>query len=149
MAALPEVHQALLRSRPIAAEGLKFVVTHVIESGELRAAQCSASVQYPFHVDVEMDRWMPLLLAACNGRPTGMELYEIMRQQGHVPVEAQPEELGRYSPHSANRQPVPVYLLAQLRIANDDSTTITGWRNISIASGILRSKQAYDAGRTG
>lgn len=92
VATLPQVHQALLHSRPIVAEGLKFVVTHVIEAGELRAANCRASVHYPFHVDVEMDRWMPLLLAACNGQLTGTELYESMRQQGHVPVETQPEE---------------------------------------------------------
>jgi methylase of polypeptide subunit release factors len=95
VAGLPQVHQALLHSRPIAAEGLKFVVTHVIEAGELRAANCRASVQYPFRVDVEMDRWMPLLLAACNGQPTGMELYESMRQQEHIPVETLPEEFAK------------------------------------------------------
>ncbi|MGB9105895.1 MAG: class I SAM-dependent methyltransferase, partial [Terriglobales bacterium] len=87
-----EVHQALLRTRPRAAEGLKFVVSHLIQEGELRAADCRASVQYPFHVDVEIDRWMPLLLAACNGRRTGMELYESMRQQGHIPADTPPEK---------------------------------------------------------
>jgi len=65
-------------------------VTHIIESNELRAESCRASVQYPFHVDVEIDRWMPLLLAACSGQRTGMELYELMRQQEHIPADTEP-----------------------------------------------------------
>ena len=35
---------------------------------------------------------MPLLLAACNGRRTGMELYESMRQQAHIPDDTPPEK---------------------------------------------------------
>jgi hypothetical protein len=90
VAGLQEVHQTLLQSRPIAAEGLQFVVTHIIEASELRAQSCRASIQYPFRVDVEIDRWMPLLLAACNGQRTGHELYELMRQQEHIPAETEP-----------------------------------------------------------
>lgn len=90
IAGLQHVHQALLQSRPVASEGLQFVVTHVIEADELRAASCRASIQYPFRVDVEIDRWMPLLLAACSGQRTGLELYELMRQQEHIPVETEP-----------------------------------------------------------
>ncbi len=92
VAGLPQVHQALLHARPRAAEGLKFVVSHLIQEGELRAADCRASVQYPFHVDIEIDSWMPLLLAACNGQRTGMELYDCMRQQGHIPADTPPEK---------------------------------------------------------
>jgi hypothetical protein len=67
VAGLQEVHQTLLQSRPIAAEGLQFVVTHIIEASELRAQSCRASIQYPFRVDVEIDRWMPLLPAMGRG----------------------------------------------------------------------------------
>ncbi|MGA3127071.1 MAG: class I SAM-dependent methyltransferase [Candidatus Korobacteraceae bacterium] len=91
---LPQVYEALLRSCPIAAESLKLVVTHVIEADELRAAYCRANVEYPFHVDVEIDRWMPLLLAACNGQRTGLELFEMMRQQEHIPAETEPAKFG-------------------------------------------------------
>jgi len=90
IAGLQEVHQTLLQSRPIAAEGLQFAVTHIIEAGELRADSCRASIQYPFNVDVEIDRWMPLLLSACNGQRTGLELYELMRQQEHIPQDTEP-----------------------------------------------------------
>jgi methylase of polypeptide subunit release factors len=90
IAGLQQVHEALLGSRPVAAESLKFVVTHIIESNELRAESCRASVQYPFQVDVEIDRWMPLLLAACSGQRTGLELYDLMRQQEHIPADTEP-----------------------------------------------------------
>jgi methylase of polypeptide subunit release factors len=89
---LPQVHEALLRSRPRAADGMKFLVTHVIEDGELRAAAARCTVEYPFNVDVKIDRWMPLLLAACDGSRSGMELYDSMRRQGHIPADTPPQK---------------------------------------------------------
>ncbi len=92
VASLPQVHQSLLHSTPLAAEGLRFSVSHVIEDGELRAADCRASVHYPFQVDIEVDRWLPLLLAACDGRRSGSDLLQMMRQQGHIPADTPPEK---------------------------------------------------------
>jgi hypothetical protein len=92
IAGMPQVHDALLHSRPVAAKGLQFCVTHVIEDEELRAANCRALVDYPFKVDIEIDRWMPLLLAACNGRRPGVELRELMCRQGHIPANSAPEK---------------------------------------------------------
>jgi SAM-dependent methyltransferase len=92
VASLPQVHNALLRASPRAAEGMRFTVSHVIEDGELRAADCRAAVSYPFQVDIGVDRWMPLLLTACDGRRTGAELYDLMRRQGHIPAETPPEK---------------------------------------------------------
>jgi hypothetical protein len=94
IASQPQTCEALLKTRPVATQNLKFLVTHVIKEGALQVTECQATVQYPFQAEASVEGWMPLLLAGCNGRATGLELYERMRQQGYLPPDTLPQRFG-------------------------------------------------------
>jgi hypothetical protein len=94
MAAKGQIRGALLQSRPIMSPHLHVAIVHRIEQGKLQVVDCKGAVQYPYNVEAELDNWMPALLAACNGRVTGMELFEHMRQNGSIPADAPPEKFG-------------------------------------------------------
>ncbi len=91
VATTPEAYQRLLASCPRTSEHLQVAMVHRMQEGELRVAHCKAATAYPFTVEVTLDPWMPLLLASCNGRITGLQLYEAMRGAGHIPADAPPE----------------------------------------------------------
>jgi SAM-dependent methyltransferase len=94
MAAHGRVGEALLQTRPIMSPHLHLAIIHRIEQGKLQVVDCKGAVQYPYNVEAELDNWMPALLASCNGRVTGMELFEHMRQNGNIPADAPPEKFG-------------------------------------------------------
>ncbi len=91
IATTPQVYHRLLAAYPRTSEHLQLAVVHRMQEGELRVSDCKAAVLYPFNIEATLDPWMPMLLASCNGRITGMQLYETMRAAGHIPADTPAE----------------------------------------------------------
>jgi len=77
----PEFANRLLISKPAIARDVKLIVTHTPEEGGLIPSAFSIKSDFPIVVDVECAPWVAVVLGACNGSQTGLEIYEEMKGQ--------------------------------------------------------------------
>jgi hypothetical protein len=94
IAGRPEVHQALLQACPVVSPHLQLAMVHRVQEGSLVVAECKAAVDYPYNVDAAVEPWMASLFDACDGRSTGMALFERMRRESHIPEDTPPLKFG-------------------------------------------------------
>jgi SAM-dependent methyltransferase len=72
--------ESMLESKPSAIEGTEVTVRQVLRDGELIPEEFKVSVKRPFEVDFNVQPWMTLLLASCDGKNTVVELHELSKQ---------------------------------------------------------------------
>jgi methylase of polypeptide subunit release factors len=80
-AVTPAFSQELLDDRPRHAPHMKLVVTHTPEEEGLIPTAFALKSDYPIVIDATCAPWLAVVLGACNGSMTGMDIYKEMKEQ--------------------------------------------------------------------
>lgn len=81
----------LLDSQPCASLELELHVIHRITDGALTPSEFKLETDYPFSMECELQPWMAMLIARCDGNTTVRELFESCKSDqlihGETPIE--------------------------------------------------------------
>jgi len=80
------------RMRPRAADPIEIDGCYRLSGGKLEVASFTIEVDYPLFGMLGVEPWVANLLASCDGRRTGRELYEHCRQENWISPEVQPQD---------------------------------------------------------
>ena len=94
-ASRPGFDEWLLQSRPVAAPELDVHITHRMRDGALAPQEFGMEIAYPFESECKCEGWIVTMVAMCNGRRTGTEIYQAMRDHGALDDTAEPAGFAR------------------------------------------------------
>jgi SAM-dependent methyltransferase len=95
-AAHPEMLRRLLDSRPVAARGLELHVVHRMHDGKLAPQRFTLQTEYPFEVECSIQPWTAYLIGRCDGRTTGRQLLQFLRENQFLAADEPEDQFADY-----------------------------------------------------
>ena len=95
-AAHPEMLRRLLDSRPVAARGLELHVVHRMHDGKLAPQRFTLQTEYPFEVECPIQPWTAYLIGRCDGRTTGRQLLQFLKENQFLAADEPEEQFADY-----------------------------------------------------
>jgi len=95
-AANPEMLRRLLESRPVAARGLELHVVHKMHDGKLAPQRFTLQTEYPFEVECSIQPWTAYLIGRCDGRTTGRQLLQFLKENQFLATDEPEEQFADY-----------------------------------------------------
>jgi SAM-dependent methyltransferase len=86
-ARLKSTLEAMRGWKPVATSGVEITTRHVLRGGEIVPEEFKVSQRRPFEVDFNVQPWMTMLLAGCDGTKTIGELHELSKQNEWIAPE--------------------------------------------------------------
>lgn len=74
----------LLDARPVASRHSTLHIAHRFENGDFTACDFNLSTEHPFEMECNVRPWTAVMIANCDGKRTGRELYEFCRRQNMI-----------------------------------------------------------------
>lgn len=95
LVASPEAAGRILQSQPRANPETEMRVLHKIGDEGWKVTQHMLVTPYPFWMEARTDPWAPYLLATCDGKRNGRELFSELKEAGVLPQGAPDAEFAR------------------------------------------------------
>jgi len=88
----PQFSAELLKSRPAVSPDLKLIVTHTRQEEGLVPTAFALKSDHPIVIDAACSPWLAVVLGACNGASTGLEIYQEMKEHEVIEPNMTPEQ---------------------------------------------------------
>lgn len=95
-AAHPEMLHRLLESRPVTAQALELRVVHRMHDGKLAPQRFTLQTEYPFAVECPIQPWTAYLIGRCDGKTTGRQLLEFLKENQFLAADEPQEQFADY-----------------------------------------------------
>jgi len=83
----------IMNSAPARSSHLYLAVLHKIQDGVLVPHEYLLRVKHPFEVECKCPGWVAAMLELCDGRKSGAEILNLLKQQGVIEAETESSEL--------------------------------------------------------
>ena len=88
----PQFSAELLKSRPAVSPDLQLIVTHTRQEEGLLPTAFALKSDHPIVIDAACSPWLAVVLGACNGASTGLEIYQEMKEHEVIEPNMTPEQ---------------------------------------------------------
>jgi hypothetical protein len=90
-----EAYRDILTTPLKAAPDTELVALHRMQDGDWNTVGYHLKAEYPFRMETEADPWMTLLLPKCDGKKTGLQIFEEFKQEDVFAADTPPADFAR------------------------------------------------------